>query len=130
MPHRDGLPRFSPISVGRGDAGHREASATLSESLGKPPFRSPLRSVGGRRKGFDLMAPENVAPLVVWLGSPESREVTGRVFEVSGGAISIADAWREGPRIDKGARWEPDEVGAAVQDLLGKAIPPQRVYGT
>ncbi len=81
-------------------------------------------------QGFDLMAPENVAPLVVWLGSPESREVTGRVFEVSGGAISIADAWREGPRIDKGARWEPDEVGAAVQDLLGKAIPPQRVYGT
>ncbi len=80
--------------------------------------------------GFDAMAPENVAPLVVWLCSPEAREVTGRVFEVSGGAVSIADGWREGPRIDKGGRWEPDEVGAAVRDLLAKAVPPQKVYGT
>ena len=31
------------------------------------------------------MAPENVPPLVVWLGSAESRGVTGRVFEVDGG---------------------------------------------
>ncbi len=80
--------------------------------------------------GFDAMAPENVSPLVVWLGSAESREVTGRVFEVSGGTISVADGWREGPTVDKGARWEPDEVGAAVHDLLQKAAPPQKVYGT
>ncbi len=80
--------------------------------------------------GFDSMAPENVAPLVVWLGSAESRDVTGRVFEVSGGEISIADGWREGPRIEKGSRWDPDEIGAAVHDLLKKAVPPQKVYGT
>jgi NAD(P)-dependent dehydrogenase (short-subunit alcohol dehydrogenase family) len=80
--------------------------------------------------GFDAMAPENVSPLVVWLGSAESKDVTGRVFELSGGTISIADGWREGPKIDRGARWEPDEVGAAVHDLLAKAVPPQKVYGT
>jgi NAD(P)-dependent dehydrogenase (short-subunit alcohol dehydrogenase family) len=80
--------------------------------------------------GFDAMAPENVAPLVVWLGSAESKDVTGTVFEVSGGKISVADGWREGPVIDKGERWEPDEVGAAVRDLLKKAVPPQKVYGT
>ena len=40
---------------------------------------------------FDAMAPENVAPLVVWLGSAESAGVTGRVFEVEGGLISVAD---------------------------------------
>ena len=49
MTHRDGLPRFSARSVGRGDAAHREARATPSESLGKPPLRSPPRPVGGRR---------------------------------------------------------------------------------
>jgi len=81
-------------------------------------------------EGFDAMAPENVSPLVVWLGSAESRDVTGRVFECSGGRISLADGWREGPVVDKGARWEPDEVGAAVHDLLAKAVPPQKVYGT
>lgn len=81
-------------------------------------------------EGFDTMAPENVSPLVVWLGSAESRDVTGRVFEVAAGEISIADGWREGPKIDKGDRWAPDEVGAAVHDLQKKAVPAQKVYGT
>ncbi len=80
--------------------------------------------------GFDAMAPENVSPLVVWLGSAASRDVTGRVFELAGGKLSLADGWREGPAVDKGARWEPDEVGSVVRDLLKRAIPPQKVYGT
>jgi NAD(P)-dependent dehydrogenase (short-subunit alcohol dehydrogenase family) len=82
------------------------------------------------RSGFDAMDPANVSPLVVWLGSPESRDVTGQVFEVAGGEISVADGWRTGPKVDKGARWEPDEVGEAVHGLLKKAVPPQKVYGT
>jgi NAD(P)-dependent dehydrogenase (short-subunit alcohol dehydrogenase family) len=79
--------------------------------------------------GFDAMAPENIAPLVVWLGSAESHSVTGRVFEVEGGAISVPDGWQHGPRVDKGARWEPGEIGAAVHELLAKAPPPAPVYG-
>ena len=79
--------------------------------------------------GFDAMDPANISPLVVWLGSAESKSVTGQVFELAGGEISIADGWRTGPRVDKGARWSPDEVGAAVADLLKKAIPAQKVYG-
>ncbi len=80
-------------------------------------------------EGFDAMAPENVAPLVVWLGSRESADVTGRVFEVSGGVISVADGWHEGPKVDRGQRWEPTEVGGAVRDLLGRARQPSKVYG-
>jgi NAD(P)-dependent dehydrogenase (short-subunit alcohol dehydrogenase family) len=80
--------------------------------------------------GFDAMAPENVSPLVVWLASSHSREVTGRVFEVSGGSLSLADGWREGPKIDRGARWDAAEVGDGVRELLRKAVPPQKVYGT
>jgi NAD(P)-dependent dehydrogenase (short-subunit alcohol dehydrogenase family) len=80
--------------------------------------------------GFDVMAPENVSPLVAWLVSSDSRDVTGRVFEVAGGKISIADGWRLGPEIDKGARWDPADVGDAVKSLLAKAKPPQKVYGT
>ncbi|MCZ6782161.1 MAG: SDR family oxidoreductase [Proteobacteria bacterium] len=80
--------------------------------------------------GFDTMDPANIAPLVAWLVSAESADVTGRIFEVSGGSISIADGWRSGPAIVKGERWPPDEIGAAVYDLLSKAEPPQKVYGT
>ena len=79
--------------------------------------------------GFDAMAPENVSPLVVWLGSTSSRAVTGRVFEVEGGIIGVADGWQHGPRVDKGARWAPDDVGAVVHELLAKAPPPAPVYG-
>ncbi len=54
MTPRDGLPRFSARSARRGDAGHREACATLSESLGKPPLRSSMRPVGGGRKAVTM----------------------------------------------------------------------------
>jgi NAD(P)-dependent dehydrogenase (short-subunit alcohol dehydrogenase family) len=80
--------------------------------------------------GFDAMAPENVSPLVVWLASAEARDVSGRIFEVSGGSLSLADGWREGPKLDRGARWQPAEIGAGVRELLRKATPPQKVYGT
>jgi NAD(P)-dependent dehydrogenase (short-subunit alcohol dehydrogenase family) len=79
---------------------------------------------------FDAMDPANVAPLVVWLGSEDSAAVTGRVFEVEGGVIGVAEGWRHGPRIDKGARWDPAEVGPAVADLLRAAEQPTPVYGS
>ncbi len=81
------------------------------------------------QSGFDAMAAENIAPLVVWLGSNESAAVTGRVFEVEGGKISVADGWQHGTPIDRSRRWDPAEIGPAVRDLLQKAPTPAPVYG-
>ena len=78
---------------------------------------------------FDAMAPENVSPLVVWLGSAQSKDVTGAVFEVEGGIIRVAEGWARGPEVDKGARWDPAELGPVVTDLLAKARPPVPVFG-
>ncbi|MGN6693247.1 MAG: SDR family oxidoreductase [Aquihabitans sp.] len=78
---------------------------------------------------FDAMAADNVAPLVAWLGSSDSAGVTGRVFEVEAGKVSVADGWRHGTVVDKGARWEPIEVGKAVTELLAEAPAPTPVYG-
>jgi NAD(P)-dependent dehydrogenase (short-subunit alcohol dehydrogenase family) len=80
--------------------------------------------------GFDANDPANIAPLVAWLVSPQSAAVTGRVFEIEGGRLSVADGWQHGPAIDKGARWDPAEIGDAVRELLAQAPPPARVYGT
>jgi NAD(P)-dependent dehydrogenase (short-subunit alcohol dehydrogenase family) len=80
-------------------------------------------------EGFDAMAPENISPLVVWLGSTESKAVSGRVFEVEGGKITVAEGWRHGPTQDKGDRWDPKEIGPVVADLLEKAETPTPVYG-
>ncbi|MCU1451872.1 MAG: dehydrogenase, short-chain alcohol dehydrogenase like [Acidimicrobiales bacterium] len=78
---------------------------------------------------FDEMAPENVSPLVVWLGSADAAGVTGRVFEVEGGKVSVADGWRHGTVIDNGARWDPADVGPAIRELLAHEPPPTPIYG-
>jgi NAD(P)-dependent dehydrogenase (short-subunit alcohol dehydrogenase family) len=80
--------------------------------------------------GFDAQDPDNIAPVVVWLGSAQSRAVTGCIFELEGGKIMIADGWRDGPQIDKQARWQPAEVAAAVARLLAERRTPKKVYGT
>lgn len=79
---------------------------------------------------FDHYAPENVAPLVVWLCSPLSAGVTGKVFEVEGGKLSIATGWRTGPIRDKKARWEPSELTDVVAGLIAASPKAQKVYGT
>src|SRR5206468_10051409 len=90
------------------------ARTRMTETVFADMMKRPPEGTGG----FDAMAPENVSPLVVWLASADSRDVTGRVFEVQGGLISVADGWRVGPRVDRGARWNPAEVGAAVRKLI------------
>ena len=95
----------------------RMTETTFADMMAKPS------------EGFDRMAPDNVAPLVVWLGSEAAGDVTGRVFELEGGVITLADGWRRGPSVDRASRWEPADVGPAVADLLAKADPPVPVYG-
>ena len=78
---------------------------------------------------FDPRSPDNIAPLVVWLGSPESAHVTGRVFNVRGGTISVAEGWRAGPSAQRERRWDPAELGPVVTDLVGRAQPNANMAG-
>lgn len=87
-------------------------------------------SAPGQPDAFDAMAPDNVSPLVVWLGSAASSGVTGRVFEAEGGRITVMEGWRPGPTADKSARWTPTEAGEAAVKLLAASLTPQPVYGT
>ena len=80
--------------------------------------------------GFDFFDPANVASLVVYLCSPLSKGVTGKVFESMGGQVSIGDGWRTGTVKDKGARWEPAELDEVVRGLIESEPAPQKVYGT
>ncbi|HEC14647.1 MAG TPA: hypothetical protein ENI72_02710 [Rhodospirillales bacterium] len=54
MPHRDGFTRLWARSAWRSDAVYRKTGATMSQSLVKPPFRSPRQSVGGRREALTM----------------------------------------------------------------------------
>ncbi|HJC28065.1 MAG TPA: SDR family oxidoreductase [Candidatus Dietzia intestinipullorum] len=78
---------------------------------------------------FDAMDPANVSPLVVWLGSEASGDVTGRVFEVEGGKVTVCDGWQRAASEDKGAKWDPAELGSVVPRLLADSPEPVPVYG-
>jgi NAD(P)-dependent dehydrogenase (short-subunit alcohol dehydrogenase family) len=100
-----------------------------------PSARTPMTEAVFAEKmrrpesGFDAMHPGNVSPLVVWLASAESGDVTGRMFEVEGGVISVASGWRHGPGIEKDGRWEAAEIGEPLRALLGRLPAPAPVYG-
>ncbi len=69
------------------------------------------------------LSPEAIAPLVVWLGSAESREVTGRVFGVWGNAITVLEGWVNGPAVSRDTRWDADGLSAVIPGLVAKAAP-------
>jgi NAD(P)-dependent dehydrogenase (short-subunit alcohol dehydrogenase family) len=81
-------------------------------------------------EGFDAMDPANVSPVVAWLASEDAGDVTGRLIEVEGGRICVEEGWRHGPAQDLGRRWQADEVGPALRELLAAAAVPEPVYGT
>lgn len=78
---------------------------------------------------FDVFAPENMAPLVAYLVSEQSRGVTGQVFELKGGEIFLSQGWTDSPKHDKGARYEASELDPIVRQLLTEREPAKPVYG-
>jgi len=80
--------------------------------------------------GFDVYAPENTAPLVAWLVSADSAEISGQVFELKGGRLHLSQGWTDSPAEDRGARWSASELGPVVRRLVAKRAPAKPVYGT
>jgi NAD(P)-dependent dehydrogenase (short-subunit alcohol dehydrogenase family) len=78
---------------------------------------------------FDVFDPANTAPLVAWLCSVDSRDVTGQVFELVGGDLSVSQGWTDSPHEDRGARWPASEIGAGVRRVLAQREPAKPVYG-
>ena len=100
------------------------ARTTMTESAMADRVKKPEDG------SFDWWDPANVGSLVAFLASPLSRKVTGQVFEIGGGKLSVCDGWRSGPTFDKGARLEPSELGPLIERLAAEAVPPQKVWGS
>jgi NAD(P)-dependent dehydrogenase (short-subunit alcohol dehydrogenase family) len=67
----------------------------------------------------ERMNPRWVAPIAVWLASLESGDVTGRMFEASGGVLAIAEGWHRGPRVEP--LDDPKKLGPIVGEMMKKA---------
>jgi NAD(P)-dependent dehydrogenase (short-subunit alcohol dehydrogenase family) len=65
------------------------------------------------------MDPRWVAPIVTWLASRESGDVTGRIFEASGRMLAVAEGWHRGPSIAPVE--DPTQLGPLVHDLVKRA---------
>ena len=63
-----------------------------------------------------------VAPVVTWLASPQSADVTGQVIESSGLVLAIAEGWHRGPKTED-VPADPADVDVAVRKLLASARP-------
>jgi NAD(P)-dependent dehydrogenase (short-subunit alcohol dehydrogenase family) len=84
------------------------ALTRMTEDLGLPP------------EMVERFGPERVAPVVTWLASLDSADVTGQVIESSGMILGIAEGWHRGPHTEHPPS-EPAEVGALVRRFLSEA---------
>lgn len=79
----------------------------------------------------ELLSPDKVSPLVVWLGSDDAKEVTGRQFLVSGNTVQLL-SWQAqdiAVRDNTEEPWSVAEIGekvAATIDKWPKGIQPTR----
>ncbi len=87
----------------------------------------PLFTEEEARRREESWSPRWIAVVAAWLASPEARSVTGRVFDVSGDRLSIAEGWHIGPSSTQPA--DPSELGDVVRDLMSRARLNANVFG-
>ncbi len=86
-------------------------SGTLAAMFAKP------------ESGFDVYAPEHVAPLVGWLASPEAGNVSGYVLVVYGKQITLVGAPQLGPVFETDDAWTTDRVAATLAPWFAQRRP-------
>jgi len=75
----------------------------------------------------EAMSPRWIAPIVTWLASEESGAVTGRVFDVMGDMLAVAEGWHRGPQVTQSQ--DPSDVGPLVEQLMAQARPNADMMG-
>jgi NAD(P)-dependent dehydrogenase (short-subunit alcohol dehydrogenase family) len=96
----------------------RMTEAAMPEMMAKPDAGQ-----------FDVMDPANISPIVVWLGSDEAADVTGQIFHTTGGVLGVVSNFDDGAVQDKGDRWDPNELGPVVRELIAKSPTTHPVIG-
>ncbi len=86
------------------------ALTRMTEGLGPAPETDEDR---------EMRSPRWIAPIVTWLASAESNDVTGRVFEASGNVLAVAEGWVRGPR--HAPVEDATQLGPVVRELLATA---------
>ena len=99
------------------------ASSGATANAVAPAARTRLTEALMPEEYAKSYGPEHISPLVAWLASAQSQQVTGRILDVGGGRIGVAEAWRLGPEATKEGLWDAAELGSVIPDLVSKAAP-------
>jgi NAD(P)-dependent dehydrogenase (short-subunit alcohol dehydrogenase family) len=75
----------------------------------------------------ERMSPRWIAVLAAWLCSEEASGVTGRVFDVRGDQVGVAETWHIGPVGTQ--TFDPQDLGPVMTDLLSRAVPNSDMDG-
>jgi len=79
----------------------------------------------GDKEGFDIWAPENVAPLIIFLASDAGAGYSGQLFVAGGGEYQVIEQFQPAARMSFDRPTTPGEVGAFIAGQLGaEAGPP------
>jgi 3-oxoacyl-[acyl-carrier protein] reductase len=74
-------------------------------------------------EGFDTFAPENVTPLVGYLASPDSANVSGNLFIIWGQSVTVVQA----PSVDVSYQSETGWDHASISEAVGKHFEGKQV---
>jgi NAD(P)-dependent dehydrogenase (short-subunit alcohol dehydrogenase family) len=94
------------------------AITRLTAGLGDGPVSDEVQ---------EAMSPRWIAPIVAWLASEESSGVTGRVFDVMGDTLAVAEGWHRGPTVV--GTQDPSGIGPLVEQLMAEARPNADMLG-
>lgn len=94
------------------------------------PIARTRMSAGVPTEMSDMGEPEDVAPMVVYLLSDASRDVTAQMFTVAGGKLAV---WNQGAEVremhaaggdgeageagEAGGKWEVDDIAARFDEI-------------
>jgi len=70
----------------------------------------------------NLHTAEHVAPMTVWLCTPEAWNVNGKIFHVAGGTVGLAHEEVPANTINRNDMWTLDELATLVPSSLMRGI--------
>jgi NAD(P)-dependent dehydrogenase (short-subunit alcohol dehydrogenase family) len=90
--------------------------------IGTIPADTPEQKA--RLAKLEKLAPRDVAPLAVFLGTDEAADVTGQVFGVRGKEIFVFSQPRPVRSIHHGQGWTPERLVETFRGSLGRHLVP------
>ncbi len=115
---------IAPTAITRMTASVPDAAVAVRAQSGVA--QTDLRSAGAG----ETMAPEHIAPMVVYLCTDQAWNINGQIFHVSGGKIALAATETPVHSIIKNGKWTLEELAQVVPtqlvyDIANPAAPPE-----